>query len=224
MPVSLCMIVKNEEDYIEKCIGSVNGIVDEIIIVDTGSNDRTREVAERFNAKIYDFKWNDDFSAARNFSISKATKDWILVLDADETISSKDLETIKGLANNNSNNGKDNKKIVGYSFVQRTYCKEIKKLRFNYAKGDFYGESEPFLGWTYRGITRLFMNNKRIKFIYPVHETVIGSIKKINGKIMQTSIPIHHFELLKGEDFNNKKYNYYIRLFIDNCIAYSLKI
>ncbi|MBI2523263.1 glycosyltransferase [Candidatus Woesearchaeota archaeon] len=212
MPVSLCMIVKDEEGYIEKCISSVKNIIDEIIIIDTGSNDKTKEIAKNLNAKIYDFEWSDDFSAARNFSISKATKDWILVLDADETISNKDLETIKNLTNNNSNEGKDNKKVVGYSFVQRTYCKKIKKLRFNYAKWDFYDESRPFLGWTYRGLTRLFHNDKRIKFCYPIHETVINLIKKINGKVKQTNIPIHHFEILKGEKFNNKKCNYYIKL------------
>ena len=216
MPISLCMIVKDEENYIKKCISSVNDIVDEIIIVDTGSNDKTKEIAKKFNAKIYDFEWNDDFSEARNFSISKATKDWILVLDGDETISSKDLETIKNLANNNSNdeddNNRNNKKIMGYSFIQRTYQNKINKFKFNCAKGNFYDESRPFLGWTYRGITRLFRNDKQIKFHYPVHETVINSIKKINGKLKQTNIPIHHFEILKGKDFNNKKYNYYIKL------------
>ncbi len=126
------MIVKDEEDYIEKCINSVKSIVDEIIIVDTGSNDKTKEIAKKFTDKVYGFKWNDDFSAARNFSISKATKDWILVLDADETISSKDLETIKELANNNSkNNDECDKKAIGCSFVQRTYSNKIKKLKFN---------------------------------------------------------------------------------------------
>ncbi|MEK6869218.1 MAG: glycosyltransferase family 2 protein, partial [Nanoarchaeota archaeon] len=219
MPISLCMIAKDEEDYIEKCINSVKSIVDEMIIVDTGSNDRTKEIAKKFTDKIYDFKWNDDFSSARNFLISKATKDWVLVLDADETISSRDLAAIKNLANNDLNNNnennygnKNNKKIMEYSFIQRTYSNEIKKLKWNYAKDDFYDESKPFLGWAYRGITRLFRNDKRIKFDYPIHETVIDSIKRINGKIIQTIMPIHHFEILKGEDFNNKKYSYYIKL------------
>lgn len=207
------MIVKNEEKFLESCLNSVKNIVDEIIIADTGSKDGTKEIAKKFNAKICDFEWNDDFSAARNFSISKATKDWVLVLDADETISNNDLGTIKELTNNNSkNNNKYDRKIMGYSFIQKTYSNEIKKLKWNYAKDDFYDESKPFLGWTYRDITRLFSNDKRIKFCYPIHETVIDSIKKINGKVKQTNIPIHHFEILKGEDFNNKKYNYYIKL------------
>lgn len=209
MPISLCIIAKNEENFLKKCLSSVKKIADEIMIIDTGSRDKTKEIAKKFNAKIYDFRWNDDFSAARNFSLKKAAKDWILVLDADETISKKDLKKIKTLTNKNS---KENKKILGYSFIQRTYSNQIKKLKFNYSKNDLYAESKPFLGWTYRGMTRLFRNDKRIKFCYPIHETIIDSIKKINGKIKQTGIPIHHFAILKGEDCINKKSEYYIKL------------
>ena len=70
--VSLCMIVRNEEDVLGRCLESVKDIVDEIIIVDTGSTDRTKEIAGRFTNTVYDFPWIDDFSAARNFSFSKA--------------------------------------------------------------------------------------------------------------------------------------------------------
>ena len=82
--ISLCMIVKDEEQHLENCLNSIKELADEIIIVDTGSKDKTKEIAGKFTNKVYDFKWNDDFSEARNFSLSKATKDWILVLDADE--------------------------------------------------------------------------------------------------------------------------------------------
>ena len=95
MSISLCMIVINEEKHLETCLNSVKNIVSEIIIVDTGSTDQTKEIANKFKVKVYDFQWNDDFSAARNFCLQKAAKDWILVLDADETISNKDLMKIK---------------------------------------------------------------------------------------------------------------------------------
>jgi hypothetical protein len=78
------MIVKNEEDNLKSCLSQLVNFVDEIIIVDTGSNDSTKAIASKFTDKIYDFKWCSDFSKARNFSISKASNDWILVLDADE--------------------------------------------------------------------------------------------------------------------------------------------
>ncbi|WP_017211323.1 glycosyltransferase [Clostridium beijerinckii] len=85
--LSLCMIVKDEEKNLKNCLSKAANFVDEIIIVDTGSNDDTKVIAKEFTDKIYDFQWCDDFSKARNFSISKASGDWILVLDADEFIS-----------------------------------------------------------------------------------------------------------------------------------------
>ena len=84
--ISLCMIVKNEEDVLARCLDSVEGIADEIIIIDTGSTDRTKEIAYRYTNHVYDFLWIDDFSAARNMSFSKATKDYLLWLDADDIL------------------------------------------------------------------------------------------------------------------------------------------
>ena len=84
--VSLCMIVKNEEDVLERCLESAAGAVDEIVIVDTGSTDRTREIAARFTGKIFDFPWRNDFSAARNESFSRASMDYCLWLDADDVL------------------------------------------------------------------------------------------------------------------------------------------
>ena len=84
--VSLCMIVKNEEDVLGRCLESAAGLVDEIVIVDTGSTDRTREVAARFTNQIFDFPWADDFAAARNESFSHASMDYCLWLDADDVL------------------------------------------------------------------------------------------------------------------------------------------
>ena len=80
------MIVKNEEKVLARCLESVKDIVDEIIIVDTGSNDKTKEIAYRYTQNVYDFEWAQDFSAARNYSFSKATKDYQMWLDADDII------------------------------------------------------------------------------------------------------------------------------------------
>ena len=84
--ISLCMIVKNEEEVLERCLNSLKGLMDEIIIVDTGSTDSTKEIAARYTDKIYDFSWCDDFAAARNFSFSKATQEYIYAPDADEVL------------------------------------------------------------------------------------------------------------------------------------------
>src|SRR5207244_2007812 len=79
--VSLCMIVKNEERHLGGCLPSVHDLVDEIIVVDTGSTDRTKEIAAWFGAKVVDFVWQDSFAAARNESLRHATGDWVLWLD-----------------------------------------------------------------------------------------------------------------------------------------------
>ena len=88
--VSLCMIVKNEEDVLERCLESTADLVDEIIIVDTGSTDRTKEIAARFTGQIFNFPWQDDFSAARNESFSHASMDYCMWLDADDVLLEED--------------------------------------------------------------------------------------------------------------------------------------
>ena len=90
--VSLCMIVRDEEDVLARCLESVGDVADEIIIVDTGSRDSTRSIAERYTSHIFDFPWIDDFSAARNFSFSKASKDYCMWLDADDLLLPVDRE------------------------------------------------------------------------------------------------------------------------------------
>lgn len=84
--ISACIIVKNEEKILSRCLESLKEIADEIIIVDTGSKDRTKEIALFYTDKVFDFKWEDDFSTARNFSFSKAAMEYIYVADADEVI------------------------------------------------------------------------------------------------------------------------------------------
>lgn len=88
--VSLCMIVKNEEEVIGRCLSSIKDIVDEINIVDTGSTDRTKEVVSQYTDRVFDFTWIDDFSAARNYSFEQATKEYIFWLDADDVLSEDD--------------------------------------------------------------------------------------------------------------------------------------
>ncbi|OAA83364.1 SPBc2 prophage-derived glycosyltransferase SunS [Clostridium ljungdahlii] len=98
--VSLCMIVKNEEDTIGRCLDSVKEVVDEFVIVDTGSSDNTKNVIKKYTNNIYDFKWIDDFSAARNFAFSKATKEYIFWLDADDILLPEDIKKFKFLKKN----------------------------------------------------------------------------------------------------------------------------
>lgn len=95
--ISLCMIVKNEEDVLARCLQSLQPVVDEIIIVDTGSNDKTKEIAAQYTQHVYDFPWVDDFSKARNFAFSKATQQYCMWVDADDVISPMDQFRLKAL-------------------------------------------------------------------------------------------------------------------------------
>ena len=95
--ISLCMIVKDEEKVIGNCLSSIHDLVDEIIIVDTGSTDKTKEICKLFTDKIYDFEWNYDFSSARNYSFSHATSDYIMWLDADDILKEEDRIKLKKL-------------------------------------------------------------------------------------------------------------------------------
>lgn len=97
MTISVCMIVKNEEDVLERCLNCVKQFADEIVIVDTGSTDATKSIAKKFTKNVYDFEWVENFSAARNFSFSKATKDYCMWLDADDIIDEKSIKELNEL-------------------------------------------------------------------------------------------------------------------------------
>jgi len=181
------MIVKNEEDFLANCLNSVKDIADEIIIVDTGSTDNTINIAKKFNAKIISFNWVNDFSAARNESLKHATKDWILVLDADETIANSDLKKIKELTKTNNQ--------IGYSFIQRSYTDNSSSPKWISSKDDDYEESKRYAGWIQTKLIRLFP--KGTLFRNPVHETVVESIKERGAKIIPSNIPIHHYGKIK---------------------------
>lgn len=99
MTLSVCLIVKDEEEVIARCLNCVTKFADEIIVVDTGSADKTVEIAKGFTDKIYNFEWCGDFSAARNFAFGKACGDYLMWVDADDVISDENCEKIKSLLN-----------------------------------------------------------------------------------------------------------------------------
>ena len=195
--LSLCMITKDEEQFLSRCLDSVKDIVDEIIIVDTGSKDKTKEIAKGFGAKIIESGWKDDFSAARNESLKHATKDWILVLDADEVISEKDLKRINGLT--------EDADVDGYKLIQRNYYGKAKRA-------DDYEESKGFAGFIASPLVRLFRNNKGYEFRNVIHEVIEDSIREKNGKIVVVDILIHHLAALKSKDFSSEKDKKYYEL------------
>ena len=200
------MITKNEEKFLEQCLSSIKGIADEIIIVDTGSTDKTKEIAKKFNAKIFDFKWIDDFSAARNESIKHATKDWILVLDADEVIEEKGLSKIRDAIENAE------KDIAGFQLEQRSYIN-------NFFEGAVKNDSDFELVKQYafyipHYLVRLFKNNLVLKFRHMVHELMEDSIIEKNLKYKKLSVVLHHFGSLKDINLISDKTEQYIKIIL----------
>lgn len=188
--ISLCMIVKNEESDLPRCLASVKPILDEIIVVDTGSTDRTRQLATAFGAQVYEIPWANDFSQARNFSLLKASGDWILILDADEVISRRDLSRIQRLVECAG------APPVAYSLSKRHYMLRSDMMGWQANQGE-YPEEEKGLGWCSSSLVRLFPNDPRIRFHYPVHELVEPSLTVLKMNIRDGDIPIHHYGKLR---------------------------
>ena len=200
--ISLCMIVKNEEDYLEHCIESVRTVVDEIIVVDTGSNDNTVEIARRLGAKVYSFPWNEDFSEARNHSLKLASGDWILVLDADEMLARRDAVKIRALAYGDGD---------GYLFTVRSYSCASEDIRW-VANDGSYQEGDGWDGWISSRAVRMFRRKDHIRFEGVVHETVVSSMCSSGGTPATTDIVIHHFPEIKGKTILREKRLHYLRL------------
>jgi glycosyltransferase involved in cell wall biosynthesis len=202
MSISLCMIVKNEADKLKPMLEAHNNYVDDIIIVDTGSTDNTKEIAKSFTDKVFDFKWCDDFSKARNQSLKFAKSDWILVLDADELVSPKDMEQIVSLS-------KQEMKKECYLFTQRHYCNEA--VSESVPCSGEYPEYELKLKHYYESnVVRFFPKNRNLYFTYCVHELVEPQAERNSYRIVPTNILIHHYGQILPSTKDKSKF--YIRL------------
>lgn len=201
--ISLCMLAKNEAQFLPKCLQSVGPIVNEIIIVDTGSTDTTINTAEELGAKVYKFEWCNDFSAARNFSMSKVTSKWLLRLDPDEVLPYSFLFSTYKLSEKSD--------VDGYLFPIHNYMQIPKDL------------SDP--NWVLSETTRMFRMQEGIKFRGLVHEEIDDSLREIAAKragpegdplkclkIERVPFFIQHFGYLRDSKFLEEKWDYYCQL------------
>lgn len=161
--ISLCMIVKNEEEVLRRCLDSVKAICDEIIIVDTGSTDKTKEIAKEYTDKVIDFKWIDDFSAARNFAFKQATSDYILWLDADDILKKEDQKKLKKMKKELDDS------VDAVSMLYHVAFDEFDNPKFSYRRN------------------RLVKRDRNFKWIGPVHEYL-----EVNGNITSSDIAVIH--------------------------------
>lgn len=164
--ISLCMIVKNEERVLARCLDSVADLMDEIIIVDTGSTDSTKEIAARYTDKIYDFAWIDDFAAARNFAFSKAAMEYIYSADADEVLSEENREK--------------------YRILKETLLSEVELVQMKYANQLQFGSVYNF-DEEYR--PKLFKRRREFVWEGAIHETVRLEPVVFDSDIVITHMP-----------------------------------
>lgn len=178
LPVSVCIIAKNEEKYIEQCLESIARYGFEIVVADTGSTDKTKELAEKYTDKVFDFEWCSDFSRARNFCADKASNDWILAIDCDEKIQTLDIDKLGELM-----------KFFPHSVGKITIKNIIRK-----SDGDTdYATDE---------IVRLY-NKREYEFKSPVHEQLRKTGASVDSDTLDcfdVPIDIIHFGYALSED------------------------
>jgi tetratricopeptide (TPR) repeat protein len=168
--VSLTMIVRDEEKNLPACLTSIQGLFDEMVIVDTGSTDRTREIARSFGARVFDFVWVRDFAAARNAALAQATGDYAFWLDADDVLDPSQRDRLKALLNSL-------KLADKAAYVVRCTCESDRDS----------GGSETVVDHV-----RLFPVREDIRWTYRVHEQILPALRKAGIPVRWTDVSVRH--------------------------------
>jgi glycosyltransferase involved in cell wall biosynthesis len=166
--VSLCMIVKNEEDNLAACLGPVADLVDEMIVVDTGSADRTKEIAAQLGARVFDFPWVDSFAAARNESLRHASGDWIFWMDADDRVVADNREKLRAVFANLSDEN--------IAHVMKCACVPQER-----------GGTTTVVDHV-----RLFRNRPDLRWEYRVHEQILPALRRTGVEVRWSDVVIQH--------------------------------
>lgn len=181
LPVSACIIAKNEEGYIEECLRHLRKYDMEIVVTDTGSSDRTREIALKYADKVLDFEWVNDFSAARNYCAQHASNNWILAIDCDEYVQSMDVSAMR--------------------ICMQKYAKGVGNIVLHNAVYRENGEQ----GYSHEEVTR-FYNRNFFEFAHAIHESLVS--KQNIESVVSFSAPIealHMGYLIDGEKMQAKQ-------------------
>jgi glycosyltransferase involved in cell wall biosynthesis len=161
------MIARDEHACVAQCLESVRPVVDELIVIDTGSNDDTRDIARSYGARVADFSWCDDFAAARNAAIDLASHPWVLSMDADDTVDQANRARLAAIFDGL---GEDN---AGYLMQ----CASL-------------GQHGTVISSV--GHVRLFRNDPRIRWEHRIHEQIAAAIQRAGGCIVATDVVVHH--------------------------------
>ncbi len=185
--ISVCIIAKNEEDYISQCIESVYDIANEIIVLDTGSTDKTKEIVSSFEkVNLFETIWENDNAKARNLCISYAFGDWILILDADEILSKESILRLKPFLESNNF---DNSTILRFKTINQN----------------------PFSMFANYFKSTMFKRNSEIRYIKPIHDFPYAEKIKINY-VNCHGLDIYHYNGTTKKDLQIKALNYIDRL------------
>jgi tetratricopeptide (TPR) repeat protein len=200
------MIVKNEEDHLPRCLASVQGLADEVVVVDTGSTDRTVEIAQSFGAKVGHFTWCDDFAAARNESLRQCTGDWVLILDADEAVDPKDHAALRALLREEG--------PQAYRLCLRSYLPNAAHTTLDAAptpNTTDYTEGREFGYYADFYALRLCRRFPDLQFVGRIHELMDPYLEARGIPIERATPVIHHYGkvLLEREAY---KKDFYLRL------------
>jgi len=194
--IGVCMIVKNEQDVLARCLDCVKKFADEIIIVDTGSKDKTKQVAYNYTDKVYDFEWCDDFSKARNYAFSKATLDYVMWLDADDIIECSEIRKINRLKSN---------------MTADTYMLKYATSFDESGKPNFVFERERILKRESRAVWYGFVHEAITPFGNVEHLDIIIHHRKISNSYTKRNLNLFRKALKRGVNFNAREQYYYSR-------------
>ncbi|MBE5937405.1 MAG: glycosyltransferase [Lachnospiraceae bacterium] len=190
--LSICMIIKNEERLLEKCLASATKLDAELVIVDTGSTDSSKEIAAKYTSNIYDYTWTGDFAAARNFAVSKATGSCILAIDADEILDKYNISTLKNAIEKCTND------TVSFPPLGHILCKSI---FMNNGEENIREEKLP----------RLF-SKEHYHYEGIIHEQLVPNNESVAKHYIETSLEFDHFGYYGDDDFLENKTNRNIEL------------
>ena len=201
--ISLCMIMRNEEKLLERCLRSVEGLADEIIIVDTGSTDKSIEIAKQFGAKVISTEWKDDFATPRNIGIAQAKNPWILIIDPDEVIAKKDHRRVRELT--------VSKESLAYRMDTRNYTQNV-QMQGGVPNPNDYEEGQGWAGFVPSTKTRLFRRSAGLKFRGRWHEMVDYDIDKGQVRVQTCSVQVHHYGGEKSQEYLKSKREFYLNI------------
>jgi len=182
--ITFGMIVRNGGRSLKACLESVSALCEEIIVVDTGSSDHSRDIAQSFGAKVIDAKWTNDFAAARNIYVERAQCGWILSLDADEVLGRLPKIELAKVLNRCPR--------TAFTFEIRNYFLEDSVPPFVLPSRQT-GDAPAGMRCVLSKTIRLFPKRAGIRYSYPVHESLVPAIQRTDMRVCRCLVPIHHF-------------------------------